>query len=114
MESQTGERGIECYDFMIENIHYTSCAWQLCPVLSLIRIQFSGLNDYIKSLVVADPNGGFSCSMCGQSFNFACNAKTHVEARHLDTGGFQCDECGFVSKTRDSLRKHRASKHLPK
>jgi len=76
--------------------------------------QNKGLNDYIKSLVVADPNGGFSCSMCGQSFNFACNAKTHVEARHLNTGGFQCDECGFVSKTRDSLRKHRASKHLPK
>jgi len=75
--------------------------------------QNKGLNDTIKSMVVA-LDGGFSCSMCGQTFNFACNAKTHVEARHLNTGGFTCDICGFVSKTRDSLRKHRTSKHAIK
>ena len=74
-------------------------------------INFAGLNDQIKSMVVPEAGGGFSCSICGQSFNFACNAKTHVEARHLNTGGFPCDICGFVSKTRDSLRKHRNGKH---
>jgi len=56
-------------------------------------------------------DGGFSCVACSQSFNFACNAKTHVEAKHLNTGGFACDLCGFVSKTRDSLRKHTKNKH---
>ena len=69
------------------------------------------LNDTIKSMVVAEAGGGFTCTMCGQKFNHACNAKTHVEAKHLETGGFHCDVCGFVSKTRDSLRKHKTSKH---
>ena len=62
--------------------------------------------------MIMQVEGGFSCTGCGQIFNFACNAKTHVEARHLNTGGFRCDLCGFVSKTRDSLRKHTKSKHV--
>jgi len=54
---------------------------------------------------------GFICTMCRQEFTYACNARSHVEARHVDTGGFQCDLCGFISKTRDSLRKHKTNKH---
>jgi len=68
------------------------------------------LKETINSLIIP-VDGGFSCVACSQSFNFACNAKTHVEARHLYTGGFICDLCGFVSKTRDSLRKHTRNKH---
>jgi len=72
--------------------------------------QNKDLKSAINSMILP-VDGGFSCAACSQTFNFACNAKTHVEARHLNTGGFTCDMCGFVSKTRDSLRKHTKSKH---
>jgi len=71
---------------------------------------YADLKETIASMIISI-DGGFSCVACSQSFNFACNAKTHVEAKHLNTGGFACDLCGFVSKTRDSLRKHTKNKH---
>jgi len=69
-----------------------------------------GLKETIAGMIVAT-DGGYMCAVCQQVFNFQCNAKTHIEARHMDTGGFTCDLCGFVSKTRDSLRKHTKNRH---
>ena len=54
---------------------------------------------------------GFLCVSCNQTFAQKCNAKTHIEARHIQSEGVTCSYCGFVSKTRDSLRKHIKSKH---
>jgi len=54
---------------------------------------------------------GFLCVSCNQTFSQKGNAKTHIEARHLKSEGVTCSFCGFVSKTRDSLRKHIKSKH---
>ena len=54
---------------------------------------------------------GFVCLVCQKTFTVRCNAKSHVEARHVASAGVSCDICGFVSKTRDSYRKHLKNKH---
>ena len=91
----------------------------ISPHLSLINcilskyniiIPYADLKEAINSMVVA-VDGGFTCIACKQKFNFICNARTHIESKHMNTGGFLCNICGFISKTRDSLRKHTKSQH---
>ena len=54
---------------------------------------------------------GFVCLVCQKTFAVRCNAKFHVEARHVTSAGVSCHLCGFVCKTRDSYRKHLKNKH---
>ena len=54
---------------------------------------------------------GYVCLVCQKTFAVRCNAKSHVEARHVASAGVACHLCGFVSKTRDSYRKHLKNKH---
>ena len=65
------------------------------------------LNQTISEMI-SQYGEGFVCLVCQKTFAVRCNAKSHVEARHLqaEITGISCDICGFVSKTRDSYRKH--------
>jgi len=71
----------------------------------------SELDDTINSMI-AYQDGNYVCIVCHKGFkSMLQNARAHVEAKHTDSAGVACQVCGFVSKTRDSLRKHTALKH---
>ena len=65
------------------------------------------LNETISEMIT-QYGEGYVCLVCRKTFAVRCNAKSHVEARHIqaEITGISCDICGFVSKTRDSYRKH--------
>jgi len=57
--------------------------------------------------MVGFQDGEYLCLVCHRKFkNLIKNVQAHIEAKHMNSKGVSCEVCGFVSKTRDSLRKH--------
>ena len=61
--------------------------------------------------MIAKTENGAMCLSCNKQFSQYGNARQHVEANHIENSGVACHLCGFVSKTRDSLRKHIKNRH---
>ena len=77
-------------------------------------------NKYLKTNIsseqvfgelIVQTDYGYLCISCNHQFAHKCNAKTHIEAKHVKTQGQVCTLCGFVTKTKDSLRKHISRRH---
>ena len=50
------------------------------------------------------------CRVCGKEGEIH-NIKSHIEAIHIAGGAHPCDLCGNISRSRNGLRQHKASKH---
>ena len=78
---------------------------------SLLTGTFAELDEYLNSLV-GFFEGEYICNVCHKKFKQdKRNARVHIEAKHLENYQVSCSLCGFVSKSRDSLRKHVKSYH---
>ena len=72
---------------------------------------FAEQDEYLNSLI-GFYNGEYACTICHKTFSSKkSNARAHIEAKHMENFQVSCSLCGFVSKTRDSLRKHVKSYH---
>lgn len=58
------------------------------------------------------PERLYGCSVCSYETTDPTNIHRHVELHSSDDGGgFQCSQCFFLSKWRNTIRKHMASTH---
>lgn len=64
--------------------------------------------------LIVQTDFGYLCISCNQTFAHKCNAKTHIEAKHVKSNGQVCTICGYVTNTKDSLRKHVSRRHNTK
>ena len=72
---------------------------------------FAELDEYLNSHI-GYRDGEYNCTLCGKNFGRRkTDAKIHIEAKHLENHQVSCKLCGFLSKSRDSLRKHVKSHH---
>ena len=74
------------------------------------NISLLDVDELINEMVMKIPSG-YSCASCQKHFTQLVNLKSHIEAKHIESIGVVCGICGFVSKTRDSLRKHVKNRH---
>ena len=105
---------------IINNINQNAFYWYLITLpgfifrvnkTSLLTGTFADLDEYLNSLV-GFFEGEYICNVCHKKFKQdKRNARVHIEAKHLQNYQVSCNLCGFVSKSRDSLRKHVKSYH---
>ena len=69
------------------------------------------LDEVIKSKMILDDTGSYSCSECSYSSSNNRNVANHIEARHVTTAGAECPLCGKLCPTREALRKHVSRSH---
>ena len=75
------------------------------------------LKEQIKTMMTttdvrsADGQGYVAtCNVCGKQAPRR-NMPSHIEANHITGVSHACDACGKVSRSRDSLRKHKCASH---
>ena len=52
-----------------------------------------------------------TCNVCGKQ-SASKNMPSHIEANHITGVSHACDTCGKVSRSRDSLRKHKCASRI--
>ena len=84
----------------------------------LVSVQTEHLDQQIKSMMAMSENvlaykneRARICKVCGKEGHIT-NIKTHIEANHIVSDvSHSCDVCGKISRSRNGLRVHKASKH---
>ena len=96
-----------------KRIGYLSLSSKNNPVTPIVSENFNNINELNKSIrteIVKESDGTYSCKRCPRVTRHIGHMKEHIET-HIGGMSFPCNICNKTYRTRASLRNHKHSSH---